>query len=164
MSVAFSTPYIQSKHLLLLNRKATIQYHLSETEYSDELAGKKISLGVKSGSFFATQVRKDFPFAKISFFNTDDELYTSVESGAVSAVLTDEVSIQNWQSEHPRFAFYVKKLYRKNRSGHIAIAVNWGSNPLLQWVNLYLETIRNDGTLEKWIHGFLVEQVWKKSQ
>ncbi len=161
--VDFSTPYLKVPHVLLLNRQLMVHYGLGDKkDYSDELKKEKITLGATTGSYFARSAHFDFPNAIVQTFDGDEALFEAVEKGEVQVVLTDETTFRIWQEKHPSFNLQVQKLNRKNRVGQIAIATNWKSAPLLKWLNLYLNAIRDDGTLDKWIQDY-VEGPWKRN-
>ena len=50
---------------------------------------------------------------------------------------------------------------RQDREDPIAMAVNSEDVHLLQWINIYLDTARKDGTLDKLVAVYLKSGNWK---
>ena len=163
MQVLFTSPYLTVKHVLLVNRVAGAKLKLGESgDPAARIADESFPLGVVEGSSFVAVAESEFPHARLKTFKSEPQLFEAVDKGEVIVALVDEVAARNWEESNPKFSIAVQTVIRGDRSAHIAMAVNWREQPFLSWLNFYLETIRSEGRLARWVHEYLEEQEWRR--
>ncbi len=161
ISVSFSDPYVVLHHALLLNRNKTEKLSGGK-KLAEWLSSSGLAIGVVKGSSYVEFAQRDYPSAQLVQFVSFDAAAQAVLKGEIHAALYDDAAVQDWISEHPEAALYIQMQIRQDREDPIAIAVNCEDTHLLQWINVYIDTIRKDGTLDKLVSTYLKGNVWKE--
>ncbi len=132
----FSDPYYDSKQSLLAPAG-------SDIASIDDLAGKKV--GVQQGTTGATYAKDNVPEGtNLVSFPSDAELYASIESGGVDAVLQDlPVNLAHTQDGK----FEIVQEYNTDEAYGFAVKED-GSEALLKQINTELQNLRDDGTYD----------------
>jgi polar amino acid transport system substrate-binding protein len=133
----FSDPYYDSKQSLLANVDSGIAS-------IEDLAGKKV--GIQQGTTGAAYAQENVPEGtELVAFPSDAELYASIESGGVDAVLQDlPVNLQHTQEG----SYEIVEEYDTAESYGLAVKEE-GSEDLLDEVNAQLQTLRDNGEYDQ---------------
>jgi polar amino acid transport system substrate-binding protein len=89
------------------------------------------------------------PQAQIVPYDDFAKMAQDVVRGKLYAALMDSARANTWRRSNPEYLIQVRTTIDKTRHDPLAIAVGWENTSLLAWINLYLETIRGDGTAER---------------
>lgn len=146
--VRFTTPYAELRQALLLNRLRTAPLRLDD----DPAAGlnqEGVRVGAVGGSAYVGFAREGFPAAETVLCETWDTAIADLLAGRLHAVLYDDVEVRAWQKAHPEQSLYVKAVVLEGRRDPIAMAVHWRDTHWLAWLNLYLRTAADNGTLAR---------------
>jgi ABC-type amino acid transport substrate-binding protein len=153
MKVRFSRPYLTVYQAMLVNRLAAPR----ATDPFRDLNAAKYSIGALAGSAYVGYARDSLNLAEVRPYDDFDTMMGDVLSGDLYAVLMDSARANTWRRDHSDQLIQVRTTIDKSRRDPLAIAVGWENTHLLAWIDLYLETIRADGTAErlydKWFQG-----------
>jgi polar amino acid transport system substrate-binding protein len=133
----FSDPYYDSKQSLLVPNG-------SDIASIDDLAGKKV--GVQQGTTGAAYAKDNVPEGtKLVSFPSDAELYASIGSGGIEAVLQDlPVNLEHTEEGQ----YEIVEQYDTDE--HYGFAVKEeGNEALLKEINSELQKLHDDGTYDK---------------
>ncbi len=139
--VRFSKPYMTVYQTLLVNR-------LSAPKQEDPFeflnrAGARI--GALAGSSYIGYAGHEFPSAQIAPYDDFDSMMDDVVGGRLDAAFVDSARANTWRQENPQLLIRVRAFIAHDRRDSLALAVNWADTHLLAWLNLYLDSIRDDG-------------------
>lgn len=116
---------------------------------ADDLADKKI--GVQAGTTGETYVQKNVRGAKISSFKSGIDAALDLKTGAIDAVVLDELPAKEIVARNPELAivhdFFAREEY--------AIAVKKGNTALLEIINNTIKEIKANGEYEKLTAAFM---------
>lgn len=143
-TVTFTQPYFETGLCVLLsNRKAP-----DVTEIS-QLNSKGRVLAVKLGTTGDLITGKLFPNAQVNRFKEETACVLEVSAGRADAFLYDQLSIAKHQKQNPETTRAILKPFTYEP---YAIAIRSGDSDFLNWLNLFLETIKADGRYKE-LHG-----------
>ena len=145
LRVRFSQPYLTVYQALLVNRLAAPR---ANDPFRD-LNAPKYTIGALAGSAYVGYVRRNLQLAQPRPYDDFETMMSDVVKGDLYAVLMDSARARTWRRAHPEHLIQVRTTIDKSRKDPLAIAVGWEHTHLLAWVDLYLETIRGDGTAER---------------
>jgi len=145
LRVRFSRPYLTVYQALLVNRLAAPR---ANDPFRD-LNEAKYSIGALDGSAYVGYARTNLPRADTRPYTDFEAMMTDVLKGDLYAVLMDSARADTWRRANTERLIQVRTTIDKTRKDPLAIAVAWENTHLLAWINLYLETIRGDGTAEQ---------------
>lgn len=133
----FSEPYYDSLQTLLVPTD-------SQIKSIDDLAGKKV--GIQQGTTGAAYAKENVPEGtKLVTFPSDAELYQSIKSGGIDAVLQDiPVNVAHTESGD----FEIVQEFDTNEKYGFAVKEE-GSEALLEAVNEQLAKLKDDGTYDE---------------
>ncbi len=143
--VRFSTPYLTVYQALLVNRLAAPR----ATDPFRELNAARYSVGALAGSAYVGYAEGIFPAAEVRAYDDFDAMTDDVVRGEIYAALMDSARANRWRRSNPEQLIQVRTTIDKARRDPLAIAVAWDATHLLAWIDLYLQTIRADGTAEQ---------------
>ena len=145
LRVRFSRPYLTVYQALLVNRLAAPR----AADPFRDLNAAKYSIGALDGSAYVGYARTILPRAETRPYSDFDAMMADVVKGDLYAVLMDSARANTWRRANTDQLIQVRTTIDKTRKDPLAIAVAWENTHLLAWVDLYLETIRGDGTAER---------------
>jgi polar amino acid transport system substrate-binding protein len=136
-NIDFSDPYYDSKQSLL----ADVSSGITSIE---DLAGKKV--GIQQGTTGAAYAQENVPEGtELVAFPSDAELYASIESGGVEAVLQDlPVNLQHTQEG----SYEIVEEYDTAEAYGLAVKEE-GSEDLLDEINAQLQALRDSGEYDR---------------
>ena len=155
--VRFTTPYAELHQALLLNRLRAAPLRLDD----DPAAGLNragVRVGVVAGSAYVGFAREGFPAAETVLCETWDAAVRDLLAGLLHAVLYDDVEVRAWQKAHPEQSLYVKAGVLEGRRDPLAMAVHWRDTHWLAWLNLYLRSAADNGTLARLQRRYLRDE------
>lgn len=145
--VRFTEPYIVLRQALLLNRLQLAE-EVSEEKIPSFIRSFTGKMGVVANSSYLVFAQRNFPEAQIVEFPTWEQVVEAVFSGDILAAYRDELEIKKIIKARPDSALRLKTVVLTDTEDNIAIAVNWKSEQLLYWTNLYLQSLKLNYTAE----------------
>jgi len=164
VKVRFSDHYVAVRQTLLINRLQLAQQFPSaqSTEQIRSLLNQKeIAIGVIAGTSYVDFVNADYPVATTVLYDDFSSMVNDLQEGKIFALLYDELEIMNWRYNEPSGGLRFKTVLLNDRKDTIAFAVNRSDEDLLAWLNLYLNKIKEDGTLDTLLHQYLEQNNWR---
>jgi len=140
-TVSFTQPYFVAGLCALISNKRAPDV----TEIGQLNAAGRI-LAVKLGTTGDIAASKLFPKAQVNRFKDETACVLEVVSGRADAFIYDQLSIgmhhaQNRETTHAILKPFTSEAY--------AIAIRSGDFDFLNWLNLFLETVKADGRYEE---------------
>jgi polar amino acid transport system substrate-binding protein len=140
-TVSFTQPYFQAGLCALLSKKRAG----GVTEIGQLNAPGRI-LAVKLGTTGDLVSAKLFPKAQVNRFKDETACVLEVVAGRVDAFIYDQLSVMKHQAQNPATTYAILKPFTYEP---YAIAVRSGDFDFLNWLNLFLETIKTDGRYDE---------------
>ena len=140
-TVSFTQPYFEAGLCALIsNKRAPDVVEVARLNAEDRI------LAVKLGTTGDIVTARLFPKATVKRFKEETECVMEVVSGRADAFIYDELSIarhhaQNLQTTHTILKPFTYEPY--------AIAIRSGDFDFLNWLNIFLETIKADGRYQE---------------
>ncbi|MDR0552604.1 MAG: transporter substrate-binding domain-containing protein [Holosporales bacterium] len=136
--VLFSTPYVNSRKTLLVNRIA-LEKERGET-LKVLLSNNESSIGVTEGTSYENFVRKIFPGATIvSKRNWEEDIIKPLEEGKLTATMRDEVRVKLLLKTQPALLVKLMPIILDCEPDSLAVVVNFRNVGLLCWINKLIE-------------------------
>lgn len=157
--VNFSQPYLMVKQVLIVNRllDMKVENALAEGGWKDPLA-----FGASKDSAYETAfhdkfftVNKYSENSKLIAYDRMETAFKDVLSGKIYAFYTDEAYANYLFEKNKKAHLYVKKNILSRQFDPITIAVSWKNPGLLNWIDLYIQSIKFDGTEDLFIKKYL---------
>jgi len=158
--VNFTNPHIRLHHAILINRLKTARTSANKELY-EWINTTNISLGTVEGTPYVEFAQRDYPNMQLIQYSSWNKAAADVLAGKIHAALFDDTRVLTWINENPQKAFNVQTIVMRDREDPIAIAVHWQDGHLLSWLNLLIDTLSRDGTLEKLTKIYLRGESWK---
>ena len=117
-----------------------------------DLAGKKI--GVQSGTTGELYVQENVEGAKISSFKSGIDAALDLKSGALDAVVLDELPAKQIVAKNPDLKIIRDQTFADNKEAY-AIAVKKGNDELLNTINAVISEMKANGDYEKLVAAFM---------
>ncbi|RTZ91084.1 MAG: ABC transporter substrate-binding protein [Deltaproteobacteria bacterium] len=136
-AVTFTDPYFITGLCALISKKRSPG--LSSV---DQLNQKGKIIAVKTGTTGDLIATKRFKKARINRFKDETACVREVVTGRADAFLYDQLSIAKHQKENPGSTYALLKPFTYEP---FAMAIRKGDFDFLNWLNIFLETIRADG-------------------
>ncbi len=160
LKVSFTDPYFEVSQAALVTRAIA----KPETEsYFDLVDMKGIILGVKANTTHEQFARQLFPKNAIRLYPTAEEAANGLVKGQVSAMTADSPFIKVWAKSHPQHYLKIKPLLAPVTREYYAFAIRHGDPDFLNWLNLFIDQIKNDGTLGLLTHEYFDQMPWLKN-
>ncbi len=143
--VRFSKPYMTVYQTLLINR-------LSAPKQQDPfvfLNRSNARVGALEGSSYIGYAGKEFPAAEVAPYDDFQGMLLDVEENRLDAAFVDSARANTWRQENPERLINVRAFIARDRKDQLAVAVNWQDTHLLAWLDLYLDSIREDGSAQQ---------------
>jgi len=129
----------------------------------EEVNKPEVTVGVLLGSTGETIAKKYLPNAKIKSYKGGGRMIVqALLAGHVDAGVNDDLAVLTVLPDYPPNS--VRLLDKRLGQGKdpLAFAVRHESVNLWQWVNLYFQTIRADGTYDANVKYWMESTDWKK--
>ena len=145
--VAYTQAYVTLPQALLINRLKLAG-----------LGGKRppllrlndhvVRIGTLQGSSYIGFAQTAFPNARIVPYRHWGEGVQALLAGEIHAVMFDTLLCKRTLLTQPQHALQIQ-LQITERPDPIAIAVNWRDRDLLHWLNIYIDTVKAEGYLQR---------------
>jgi polar amino acid transport system substrate-binding protein len=140
-TVSFTNPYFETGLCALLSqKKAPDIKEVKELDAPDRI------IAVKTGTTGDLIIAKLFPKAQVNRFKEETACVREVVTGRADAFLYDQLSIAKHQKQNPGTTSAILKPFTYEP---FAIAIRKGDVELLNWLNLFLDTIKADGRYQE---------------
>jgi len=159
LKVSFTDPYFEVSQAALVLRE------LSPTladSYFDLLKINGLVLGVKADTTHEKFARELFPDNVIKIFPTTAAAVDALLKGDVNAVAADSPFVKVWYETHPDRYLKFAALLAPVTKEYYAFAIRPGDPFFLGWLNLFIDQIRIDGTMDLLNHEYFQEMAWTK--
>ena len=140
-SVSFTEPYFVTGLCALLSKKRA-----PKVQNVEQLNAPGRIIAVKIGTTGDFVASKRFPKAQINRYKDETACVREVVTGRADAFFYDQLSIAKHHKQNPDTTLALLKPFTYEP---YAIAIRKGDFDFLNWLNLYIETIKNDGRYEK---------------
>lgn len=117
-----------------------------------DLPGKKI--GVQSGTTGELYVQENVENAKISSFKSGIDAALDLKSGAIDAVVLDELPAKQIVARNPDLKIIHDQTFADNKEAY-AIAVKKGNSTLLENINAVIAEMKSNGDYEALVNAFM---------
>ncbi|MCI5119777.1 MAG: amino acid ABC transporter substrate-binding protein [Candidatus Electrothrix sp. AUS4] len=154
VKVNFTEPYVKLYYAFIINRVKTARLSAGK-EFNQWINDSRVTLGTVAGSSYVEFIQRDYPKSSIKLYPDWEACCAAVLSGEVHAVLFDDSMVRGWINDHPEDVLYLQTKMLQDKEDPISIVVHWQDTHLLNWLNLYLATLKRDGTLDAWIEKWL---------
>ena len=143
-SITFSSPYFTTGLCALLSVKKA-----AGVESVDSLDAPGRVIAVKTGTTADLVASKRFPKATINRYADETACAQEVAAGRADAFFYDQISIAKHAKQNPDTTRAILTPFTYEP---FCIAIQKGDFDLWQWIEMYLTTIKADGTLDALRH------------
>ncbi len=145
LKVSFTDPYFEVSQSALVRRKMA---SAQANSYFDLLDIEGLRLGVKAGTTHEIFARELFPASAINLYPTAADAAEAILKGEVDAMVADSPFVRVWERTHPEHYREVQALLEPVTQEFYAFAIRPGDPMFLNWLNLFVDQIKIDGTLD----------------
>jgi polar amino acid transport system substrate-binding protein len=155
LSVNFANPYIVVGQTILIRKEIA-----DDVKTYRDLNDPKYRVSSKLGTTGEQAVKRMIPKAEYVSFETEQEAVLDMLNGKVHAVVYDLplLAITNAQRNDGSLVFLDQPFTHEP----LAWAVRRGNPDFLNWLNHFLNQIKNDGTYDQIYHKWFLEDAWLK--
>ncbi len=157
LKVSFTDPYFEVSQAALVRRNLTPP---EADSYFDLLGIDGLRLGVKAATTHEAFARELFPDSAIRLFPTADSAAEALLKGDVDAMVADSPFVRVWERTHPQHYLDIKALLTPVTKEYYAFAIRPGDPVFLDWLNLFVDQITIDGTLDLLKYDFFEAMRW----
>lgn len=153
IKVSFSNPYYVYHPHLVVNRLAASQR--GWTTPALMLAGMQqtkepLKIGVFAGSAVAQVVKQNFPNLQVVMYQDREQSFLDVASGKIFAsVGASPISVQDFLKHNPQAALRAEDVEVPQIQDLLGVAIPWQSFHLREWLNIYIEYLKQNGVREQ---------------
>lgn len=139
--VAFSTPYVEDKQLVITMKDSPITT-------IEDLKGKVISLQAESTAIDAVNQNPTIStgLAKIIEYPSNNEVFQDLQTGRCDAIVVDEILARYYMKQNASQEFRI--LEEALATEYMAVGIRKEDTELLQAINDGLEELKADGTYD----------------
>ncbi len=136
--VLYSSPYVISRKMLLINR---VLFDDKRNETLAEILNRENSIiGVTKNTSYETFVTKMFPSAiLLPEADWEGKVIELLKADKITATMRDEVRVKLLLKSEPQLLVKLMPIILKQETDSIAVVVNFKSNELLTWINKFIE-------------------------
>ena len=135
--IRFSTPYVNLKRALLLDR-VHFAAHMNGRTVPEAIRTYDGKIGILAGSAYAGYASENFPKATVRAYATWDALLAALKTGAVTAAYRDDFDIKRVLQEDAQAALRLRVVTLQDLDDPFAIGVAVSEPTLLAFVNQFL--------------------------
>ncbi len=140
-TVSFTQPYFEAGLCALISNKRA-----REVSEIAQLNAEGRILAVKLGTTGDLVTARLFPKAEVKRFKEETACVLEVVSGRADAFIFDKLSIGRHQAQNPETTHAILKPFTYEP---YSIAIRSGDSDFLNWLNIFLETIKSDGRYQE---------------
>ena len=159
LKVNFTDPYFEVSQAALVRRDLL---PAGADSYFDlpEIAG--LRLGVKADTTHEKFARQLFADQSIKRYPTAAAAAAALVEGDVDAMVADSPFVRVWRSTHLEHYQKIAALLTPVTREYYAFAIRPGAPGFLSWLNLFIDQIKNDGTLDLLTYEYFEQMSWAK--
>jgi polar amino acid transport system substrate-binding protein len=157
LQVQFSKPYFEVSQAALVRRNLL---PADAEAYFDLLQIKGLKLGVKAATTHEMFARELFPADAIKLYPTADAAAEALIKGEIDAMVADSPFVQVWRNTHLEHYQKIAALLEPVTREFYAFAIRPGEPDFLNWLNLFVDQIRTDGTLALLTYEYFDKIAW----
>ena len=157
LQVQFSNPYFEVSQAALVRRNLL---SADAEAYFDLLQIKGLKLGVKAATTHEGFARELFPTDAIKLYPTADAAVEALIKGEVDAMVADSPFVRVWRNTHVEHYREITALLEPVTREFYAFAIRRGDPDFLNWLNLFVDQIRTDGTLALLTYEYFDNIAW----
>jgi len=157
LKVSFTTPYFEVSQAALVKRELAKP---GAESYFDLVDIEGITLGVKANTTHERFARELFPDSAIKVYPTAEDAANGLVKGQVKAMVADSPFVRVWTKTHPEHYLKIKPLLTPVTREYYAFAIRHGDPVFLNWLNLFIDQIKTDGTLDLLTHEYFEQMPW----
>jgi len=146
-TVTFTQPYFEAGLCALISNKRA-----PDVSEIGQLNAEGRILAVKLGTTGDIATARMFPKAQVKRFKDETACVLEVVSGRADAFIYDQLSIVRHHAQNPQTTHTTLKPFTYEP---YAIAIRSGDFDFLNWLNIFLETIKADGRYQELRKKFL---------
>ncbi len=152
--VSFSAPYLSMRQGLLVNRLQFAQQAKGDNtaEMLRTLEGK---IGVIKGSSYGGFAKQKFPKATVVEYATWPEVVKAVTQGNIIAAYRDELEVKKIVLNNPDASLQFQTIALTDTKDPLAVVLPWDSRHLNDFVNQYLEGVKQDYTIDGLLKDYI---------
>lgn len=145
LQVSFTDPYFEVSQAALVRRE---RLPAGADSYFDLLDIDGLRLGVKAGTTHEEFARELFAQDAIRRYPTAEAAVEGILEGEVDAMVADSPFIRRWRNTHTRYYTQIAAMLAPVTREYYAFAIRPGDPEFLNWLNLFVDQIQADGTLD----------------
>lgn len=153
--VNFSQPYIIVGQTALLAGK-----HKGKITEAKQLDDPKYTLATKLGTSGDIVTARLMPRARIKKFETEADAALEVKNGRADAFIYDLPYLAVYAAQYPDGVHMLPEPFTKEALG---FAIRKGDPDFLNWLDHFIQTVKNDGTYEVLHKRWFESTVWLKN-
>ncbi|MBW2441382.1 MAG: transporter substrate-binding domain-containing protein [Deltaproteobacteria bacterium] len=157
LKVSFSDPYFEVSQAALVRRDLL---PAGAESYFDLPEIKGLRLGVKADTTHETFARDLFPAESIKRYPTAAAAAEALMKGDVDAMVADSPFVMVWRNTHPEHYPQIAALLAPVTREFYAFAIRQGDSTFLEWLNLFVDQIKIDGTLDLLTYEYFEQMAW----
>jgi polar amino acid transport system substrate-binding protein len=157
LKVSFTAPYFEVSQAALVRRRLAPD---EANSYFDLLDIEGLRLGVKSGTTHEAFARELFPADAIKLYPTAAAAADAILKGEVDAMVADSPFVKVWRNTHVQYYSQVSAMLAPVTREFYAFAIRPGDPEFLNWLNLFVEQIKSDGTLDLLVYEYFELMAW----
>lgn len=161
LHVNFSKPYFEVSQAALARRDRLPE---GATGFFDLLDVPSLKLGVKSGTTHETFARQLYPADTIRGYPTATAAAEAVVGGEVDAMVADSPFVQVWRNTHIEHYAKITALLAPVTREFYAFAIRPGDADFLTWLDMFVDQIQTNGTLDLLKHEYFEQMAWAREK
>ena len=161
LRVSFSDPYFEVSQAALVRRELLPS---GADSYFDLPEIEGLRLGVKADTTHEKFARQLFPAKAIKPYPTAAAAAEALINGDVDAMVADSPFVQVWRNTHLEHYQKIAALLTPVTREYYAFAVRQGDPAFLNWLNLFIDQIKIDGTLDLLIYEYFEQMSWAQQK
>lgn len=161
LKVSFSDPYFEVSQAALVRRELA---PAGADSYFDLLEISGLRLGVKAGTTHERFARELFAADAITLYPTAAAAAVGILKEEVDAMVADSPFVSIWRRTHPEHYLKVQALLAPVTKEYYAFAIRPGDPAFREWLNLFIDQIKIDGTLDLLVYEYFEAMRWTGAQ
>ncbi len=161
LKVSFTQPYYEISQAALVRRDVA---PANADSYFDLLEIKNLKLGVKANTTHEEFARELFDEKALTLYPTASAAADALIKGEVNAMVADSPFVKVWRDTHPEHYLMVEALLEPVTKEYYSLAIRHGDPQFLDWLNLFIDQIKTDGTLDLLNYEYFEQMSWADPQ
>jgi polar amino acid transport system substrate-binding protein len=161
LRVSFSDPYFEVSQAALVRRDLL---SADADSYFDLPEIEGLRLGVKADTTHEKFARQLFLAKAIKPYPTAAAAAEALINGDVDAMVADSPFVQVWRNTHLEHYQKIAALLTPVTREYYAFAIRPGDPAFLNWLNLFIDQIKIDGTLDLLAYEYFEQMSWAQQK